>query len=47
MDNRKLEFEIDRKNLEFEIDRIKQESLFIYELLISRYEVLFDILHSK
>jgi hypothetical protein len=28
MENRKLEFEIDRKNLEFEIDRIKQESLF-------------------
>lgn len=47
MDNRKLEFEIDRKNLEFEIDRIKQESLFVYDLLISRYEILFDIFHSK
>lgn len=47
MKNQKSEFEIDRKNLELEIDRIKQESLFVYDLLISRYEILFDILHSK
>lgn len=47
MKNRKLEFEIDRKNLEFEIDTIKQESLFVYDLLISRYEILFDILPSR
>ncbi|MDV2996392.1 MAG: hypothetical protein N4J56_006046 [Chroococcidiopsis sp. SAG 2025] len=47
MENRKLEFEIDRKNLEFEINRIKQESLFVYDLLIRRYEILFDILPTK
>ncbi|MGL4622225.1 hypothetical protein [Chroococcidiopsis sp.] len=35
------------QNLEDTLDRIRRETPSVYDLLISRYEILFDVLHAK